>query len=266
MATTLSQALGYIGVGDLYFQEVADDGTISPDMVEAGNGTVFELSSDSNIEKQISRKRLTAGQVLATATQNQPPKCSIKLQTINVENLRRLWLGTQEALTQASGLALAAVTTALSKTGWRQITKTVSNVTTDLRNLDTAVTLTDSAATKTYVEGTDYEVDRWSGLIRALSSGTIADADLATCKLTCTTKAIDGARVLGGTKPSIKVRVHFLGLNTVDNSRSKVTLWAGTLKPKGGIDLLSDKWAEAEYEIELTTPAGKASPFIYEQY
>lgn len=266
MTQTLSQALGYIGIGDIQFQEIADDGTLSPDRIDAGNGTVFELASDSTIEKQISRKRLTAGQVVATASQNQPPKCSIKLQTVNAANLRRLWLGTQETLTQAADQALAGVTFPLSKTGWRQITKTVSGATTELRNLAATVGLTKADGTTAYVEGVDFEVDRWDGSMRALPDGGIADADLETCKLTCTTLAIDGARVLGGTKPSIKVRLHFLGQNTVDNSRSKVTLWEGTLKPKGGIDLLSDKWAEAEYELELTTPAGKASPFIYEQY
>lgn len=263
--TTLSQALGYIGVGDLYFQEIADDGTVSPDMIEAGNGKVFELASDSTIEKQISRRRLTAGQVLATASQNQPPKCSIKLETVNVDNLRRLWLGTRQSLTAASD-TLTAQTIELSKTGWRQITKTVGGVVTELRNLGATVTLTNAAASTAYVEDRDYEVDRWAGMIRAIPTGTIADADLGALKLTCTTLAIDGASILGGTKPSIKVRVSFLGMNTVDNSRSKVTLWSGTLKPKGGIDLLSDKWAEAEYEIELTTPAGKSSPFQFDQY
>lgn len=262
---TLSQALGYIGIADILFREIADDGTVSPDMVEAGNGIVFELASDSTIEKMISRKRLSAGQVLATSSQNQPPKCTIKLQTANIPNLRRMWLGTQEELT-ATAETLTAQTIALSKTGWRQITKTISGVVTDLRNLGATVELTKADGVTDYVEGQDYEVDRWAGLIRAIPGGQIADADLGTAKITCASQPINGARILGGTRPSINVQVVMLGQNTVDNSRNKLTLWQGALKPKGGADLLSDKWVEIEYEIELVTPAGKASPFIFEQY
>ena len=262
----LNDALGLIGVGDIRLQFYDDAGALAGAAFDAGNGTVFEVAADSDIEKQISRKRLTAGQVLATATQNKPPKCTIKLQTVNRKNLRLAFLGTETDITQAA-VTVTDEPIILYAGGWVRITKTIATVLTHIRNLDTTVAVKNSAGTTTYVEGTDYEVDRWDGSIMAISGGAIADA--ASCKVTCASKAIvagDGYKISGAVKPSISVMVIFLGMNTVNNARHSVTLWKATVKPKGGVDFLSDKWAEIELEAELTTPTGKSEPFIYERY
>jgi hypothetical protein len=263
---SLSTALGLLSVGTILFQDISDAGVLSPEIIDAGNGTAFEVQSNSNTEEMISRRRDTAGQVLATASQIQPPKCSIKLNTSSASNLRKLWLGTQKTLAEAA-VTVTGQTISLSKAGWTQITKTTSGVVADVRNLDLAtVVLTNAAASTTYVRGTDYEVDEWAGMLRAVDGGAIADADLATLKVTATSLPVSGVAISASTKATIKTRIYFLGRNTVDNSRSRLVLWEATLKPKGGIDLLSDKWAEFEFEASLTTPKGKTEPYFYEQY
>lgn len=248
----ISEAQGFIGAGDVLLQPILTGGALGK-LVDVGNTTKFAIKSNSTIKEQKSRKRDSYGQTLETTALQDTAELSMTLETVNRDTLRYCFMGEDAAYSQSAATVTDEVVV-MSLGGWVQLANEA---------LGTVVTLTNSAASTTYVEGTDYEVNRRLGLVKALAGGAIADA--ASCKIDYTATAFTGAAIRGNVQPQIRAYVLMDGVNKVDDSIGILKCWEVVLSPAGEFDFLKDDWNTIELTGKLKTPTGKNEPFVFLQ-
>lgn len=238
---------GFLGTGDLRMDRLTSAG-VAQGLMLLGNAIKFEIQPNAEQKDLVSRKRDTAGQVLASVTKQQPTAFSVTFNEFDKDLLAAAFMGT--ATTQAG--AGAAVTdealTAVHDKGVEVAHREIS-----------AVTVTDSAGTTTYVANTDYTVHTRLGLITALSTGSITDGE--SLLIDYTWAAQNGYDVVGATQPMVKCRFLLDGKNDVNGKKCIVDVYEANVKPSSPIDFLSDEYAEITLEGTLITPTGESEPF-----
>jgi hypothetical protein len=123
-------------------------------------------------------------------------------------------------------------------------------------------TVTNTGATITYVLGTDYEVNKSMGWIKAIAGGAIlADAPL---KVTSTYGAYTGTRISGATHTDIRAAIIFDGINQADGLPCIVTIREAIIAADAAFDFLSDKFNTVNLPGTMKTPTGSAEPFTVE--
>jgi hypothetical protein len=249
---SLSQAQGFIGAGDVLLQPILTGGTLGK-LVDIGNTTKFAIKSNSTIKEQKSRKRDSYGQVLETTALQDTAELSMTLETVNRDSLRYCFMGEDAAYTQ-TGATVTDEVVVMQLSGWKQLAN---------EDLDTVVTLTNSAASVTYVEGTDYLVNRRLGLIMALVGGAITEDE--SCKIDYVAKAFTGARIRGNVQPQVRARVVMDGVNKVDDSIGILRCWEVVLSPASEFDFFKDDFNSIELTGKLKTPTGFNEPFVFDQ-
>lgn len=193
--------------------------------------------------------RDTYGQVFDTVMLKQPAQISVTLDDINKDNLALAFMGTVGAYTQTGSTVTDKAITAQH------------DVSVDLayRNVSLVI-VTDSAGVTTYTAGTDYEIHARLGMIKVLSTGTIADA--AALLIDYTYGSIAGNQVQGGTDPIIRGAFRLDGKNFADDSVVIVDVWEGVLSPSSEFDFLADDFSPIELAGSITTPSGKSEPYV----
>mgnify|MGYP000906398106 FL=1 len=246
----LSTAQGFIGAGDVYARLINADGTYGK-RVDFGNTTKFSIKPNADIKEQTSKKRDSAGQILETVALQKPGEVSLTLETINRDGLRYAFMGEDAAYTQASGTISneAAVATL---DGWVQLSKE------DI----SAVVITNSAGTTTYVLGTDYLLNTRLGMFKPLSTGAITEAQALLVDFAHA--AFTGARIRGSVKPQIRVELLLDGVNQVDNSIGILRCWEVVITPSGEFDWFKDDFNTLELTGKMKTPPGKSEPFVFD--
>lgn len=126
----------------------------------------------------------------------------------------------------------------------------------------TGVVLTNSAGTTTYVEGTDYTLNRHLGLLKALSTGTIADA--ASLKIDYTKTAFNGYKVVGGAQPTVRGKIVLDGKNLATGQPIIATIFDATFSPTNGVDFLAADFTAIDLAGSARTPVGAAGPYTVE--
>jgi len=82
----------FLGAGDTYIDWLDADG--SPNGLDfAGNATAFSLQSNAEVKEQTAKGRTNYGQVIATATINQPPTFNVTLNQLNMKTIAMALLG-----------------------------------------------------------------------------------------------------------------------------------------------------------------------------
>ena len=213
--------------------------------------TRFSIKSNSTQLEQISRGRGTFGQVSESVSIQQPADFSVTFTEGTADVMAMGLMGTVGALSQASG-TLTAVTVVGVLDAWVPLTKA---------GLTGTTTVTNAAASTTYVEGTDYLINRDLGLFKALGSGTIGVA-AATLKLTSTYKALTGKEILGGTSSDVRVRFMLDGRNLADGALCQVLVHEAVLAAEEAVDFLSGEFINVPLTGRMKTPSGFASPFM----
>lgn len=238
---------GFIGVGDLYIDRLAADGS-SQGLLPAGNSVKLEIKANADSNDLVSRGRDTAGQVLASVTKQQPADLAISINQVDHTNLALAFMGDTAAINETGGTNTDQPVTALLdkwvELGGREVS---------------SVVVTDDTSSTTYVEGTDYMVNARMGWIKPLSTGTITDAQALLA--TFDTGAVTGHRVTGATQPTIKAKLILDGKNDVNGKPCQVTIWEAQLKPSEAVDFLAEDYAALALEGTMITPSGKSSPF-----
>lgn len=247
---SLSQAQGFIGAGDVLLAVINSDGSEGK-LVDIGNTTKLAIKPASTIKEQKSKKRDSYGQVLETAALQEPAELSVTLETVNREGLRYAFMGEDAAYTQAAGTVADEVSEA-KLDGWVQLSKE------DI----SAVVITNSAASTTYVLGTDYVLNTRLGMYKALSTGAITEAQ--SLKVDFAHAAFTGARIRGNVKPQIRARVLLDGINKVDDSIGILRVWEVVLTPSSEFDWFKDDFNTIELSGKLKTPVGKTEPFVFD--
>lgn len=244
---------GFLGAGDLYVDRQNDSGA-STGLIQIGNATSFGITESSEIKERKSRMKSTYGQVLDSVPIKQPATISLTVDELNMDNLALALLGENAVLTQAAQTDTAVTVTAkLDKwapIGYKAIT---------------AVAAADSQATA-LVEGADYELNATAGLIKFLSTSTHVVEDEA-INLTISADAVDGRKVTGSVKPTIKAKLFLDGKNFADGKQVHVTVLEAVLTPsEGEVNFLSEEFTTLSLSGTLNTPTGETAPYFVEYF
>jgi len=240
----------WLGSGDLYFDRLTSAG-VSQGAAIAGACSKFELIPESEIKEQTGKGRDNYGQVIAAATL--PGKTAIKLilNQLDADNLAVAFLGTATDGGQVSGSISAgspvSITAHLDK--WVEVGKESLS----------AVVVKDATNVTTYTLGTDYELNTRLGLVKALSTGAIAEG--ATLHVSGSYAQVDWTEISGADSPIIRARLVLDGKNFVNGRNCKVVVKEARLKPSTAVDFLSDDFLPLELEGVCEIPTGDTTPF-----
>lgn len=244
---------GFLGAGDLYIARYNSTTGTFDDFTGPFESTKFEIKPNSELKEMSSRGRTTYGQVIESVPLPQPADLSVTLAEVNRESIALALFGTTSATSQGSGTITDEVVVAkLDK--WVQLSK---------QNFaSTGFVVTNSAGTTTYALGTDYEVNYRLGMIKALTSGSIAADE--SLKVDGTYNAISGTKVAGATQSQVRAKFKLDGINFADQLPVIVDVWEAVMTPDNAFDFLQDDFAEIALKGRLKTPTGKTEPFQVE--
>lgn len=240
-------ARGFLGAGDLYIDIIkagVNQGLTGPFLVEK-----FELKANSELREKVSKGRTTNGQVVASAAIAKPFDLNITLAETDKVGLGIALLGTTSLITQASG-SLTAAATAVKVGIWSPVGKIA---------LTGNPTVTNTAGSTTYVNGTDYLVDPQMGLLKILAGG--AAAAEVSVKVSSAYAAVAGDSIAGATDAAITARFLFSGTNLADGTPAVCEVYQAVVASDAAVDLLSDQFVSVPLKGRMTTPSGFLSPF-----
>lgn len=240
-------ARGFLGAGDLYMaRQVAG---VWEDYSGPYEATKVEIKPNVELKEQVSKGRSTYGQVIETVAIAQPSDLSIDLAEVNKESLAIALLGTTAALSQGSGtLTDEAISAKLDK--WVPLSKAA---------LTGSQTVTHTSGTPTYVEGTDYLVNKQLGWIKAITGGAITENQAL--KVDTAYAAITGTEIKGSTQTQLRVRFKLDGKNFADDLPCIVTIHEAVIAADAAFDFLSDDFATVTMPGRMKTPTGYIEPF-----
>lgn len=240
-------ARGFLGSGDLYIDRIV--GGVKQGMEGPFEAERFEIKANSDLKERQSKGRNSYGQVVASAVLPKPFDLAITMGEADANGLSIALLGTRTAFTQSAGTTTNTVFSAvLDKWVLLPFARLTS----------AAQVVTNVAGSTTYVEGTDYILNRELGRIKCLSTGTMVagnnHVDLAYA-------AISGTDILGATASSVRAEFTLDGKNLADDTPCIVTCYEGVVASDAAVDFLSDDFLSVPLPGRLVTPAGFTSPF-----
>lgn len=247
----MSLARAFIGSGNVLLNPYDPNTGLQTGWIDGGSADKFGIKANSEIKSKKSKGRDTYGQTIATVALAGEPDLSIVFGEVNKGNIRLAFMASQADLNVAAGGAIADEVL---------IAKLDKYVPLAHQNLSNTVTVKHTSGLPTYVLGTDYLVNYRTGMIQALSTGAI-DAD-ESLKVSYTSNAITGTRLLGSTVAQLRTQVKFDGKNQVDDSPVEADIWEAVLTPSDEFDFLADDWGQLTLTGKMTTPAGKPSPYV----
>lgn len=242
-------ARGFLGGGDLYIARYDAGAFLDYEgPFECGK---FEIKPNVELKELVSKGRSTYGQVIESVPIPKPADLSVELREVNKQALAIALLGTTVALTQAAATVIDEVVTA-KLDYWKQLSKVRINANT--------VVVTNSAATVTYVEGTDYIVNYNLGWIKALSApGTITEAQSLKVDFACL--LVSGTEIRGATQTSVRAKFKLDGVNYADDLPCIVTVHEAIIAADSAFDFLGDDFNTVSLPGRMKTPAGFITPF-----
>lgn len=156
-------------------------------------------------------------------------------------------------------------------------TATVTNEAVTITALDTAyhlahrylkdtptITVKDVTNATTYIEGTDYTLNKRTGEIVALTGGGISAA--AVVHVTYAYYSYELLTIRGGVKPTQTCYITGDMLNRPDKSDMSMEIYQATLSTNGDIDLFSATPLTLTLKGVLVTPEGKTEPYVVKQF
>lgn len=239
-------ARAFLGAGDIYVNRIvngAKQGLAGPFYADK-----FEVKPNSERKEATSKGRYNYGQIIESVALQKPSEFTMDLTEVTGDTLLLAFMGTATTLAQTAGtLTDQAVTAKADK--WIEVGK---------KNLLTVV-VKNSAGSTTYVEGTDYTVNKPLGMVKVLSTGSIADA--AALKVSGTYAAASGSVISGSTLSEVRAEIVFDGINQADGSQVTVNVWEGVLSTDSAFDFLANEFGKVSLKGTLKTPTGKTEPY-----
>lgn len=241
--------MSFLGSGDLYIDRLTSAGVAQGSEL-VGNATSFSLSVEADDNKQTGNKRDTYGQTIASNPKISSSNISITLNQYDVAVLAAAFMGDAVAMTAEAGTVTEESITAIADK-WVDSASPGGGV--------SAVVVKDETDTTTYLLGTDYEINTRLGMVKALSSGSIDDADVL--HIAYSYAAESGYKITGATNSTVKLKLRLDGKNVNDGTDVQANVWEANVSPGGAIDFLSEDYGEITLEGEMVTPTGKSWPF-----
>lgn len=243
-------ARSFLGAGDIYLERFVAG--VSQGMIGPIYADKFEIKPNVDTKQSTSKGRYDYGQVLESVSIAQPADLTIDLKEVVGDILVMALLGSSTAMNQGSGtLTDAAVT--IRKGAW---------VSLGFKNLGEDIVVENTGGTTTYVEGTDYVLNKPLGMLKVLSGSAIADG--ASLNVSGSYAAATGSVISGATQTEVRAKVIFDGINQADGSQCTVTIWEAAIAADSAFDFLADDFGNVSLTGTMKTPAGKAEPFIVE--
>lgn len=236
---------GLLCSGNVRVAYVDDDGVLTGGYIGIVNPVKLSINTpDPDTIVRQSQQNDTYGQALDTIYKPKPTE--IEFHTDDAGDKEVLgWAvnGTNAAYTQAGGAISAADYTA-AKDQWIRLAH---------RSV-TLVVVTNSAATTTYVAGTDYIVDAAAGMIKITQAGAITDAQAL--KIAYTAAALTGRKISVGTRSQLQVRIEGDMRNLATGKAVHVVVPRAKLSPTGGLDLLGTEFLVSQLKGTALSVAG----------
>lgn len=113
-------------------------------------------------------------------------------------------------------------------------------------------------------EGTDYEVNLTGGLVKVLSTGTIADA--STVSYTDSCPARTAKKIVAGTVAALQLGIKGAGLNLFNNRTIELEIFQANVSPSGAISWIGTDPMSITLKGTLIVPSGKTGPYEYIDY
>lgn len=224
----------YLGSGKIYARTAG----AAAGLMELGNASKLELAVKEGKQK-LKDFTKPGGGTYASVSRIDTVTLQMTLNDLNKTNVARAVFGTESAVAGAT----VADEVVLAYTG-ALVPLAHPN--------PTAVVVTNSAASTTYVENTDYEVR--AGGIFIIASGDITDAQ--SLKVDYTHAAYDKVEAM--TQGSITLELHFEGLNEANSGKTVIVdIYRAQLSPTKALSLLGEKFADLEVEAEVLADTTK---------
>jgi len=223
-----------IGRGKLLFKPDGYTGGFE----DLGNCPDFKITIATDKKEHVSSRAGLQVKDLEIITK-QTATGSFTLDEPNIENIKRFIMSdTGGSETQTSGNDSTAQSFTADLDHWINLGK---------KNL-TSVVVKDSTDTTTYVEGTDYVLDKDAGLLMCLSTGSIVDNSTIHVTRTWGTATIQKAYAAKTT--TVKGHVWFVG-NPASGRKLEVKGYV-SLSPEGDLSLIGDDWMKFGFKMEFT--------------
>lgn len=227
-----------IGRGKLLFKA---DGYTDSGYEDLGNCPDFKITVATEKKEHISSREGLQKKDLEIVIK-QTATGAFTLDEPNIENIKRFIMSDAGSTsTQTPGNDAAAQNFVADLDHWIDL---------DKKNL-TAVVVKNSTETVTYVEGTDYTLDKDAGLLMALSTGSITDDEAL--KITRTWGAATIQKAHAAESTTVKGHVWFVG-NPASGRKLEVKGYVSLL-PSGDMSLIGDDWMEFGFNMEFLTHA-----------
>lgn len=242
-------ARSFLGAGDIFINRMVDG--VKQGMVGPLKANKLEIQPQVETRESTSKGRYDYGQVLESVNLAQPTQFTLELKEVTGDVLTMAFLGTSSTLNQTSGSLSDHPVTVTKKGSWLPLGK---------KNLEALITVENAGGTTTYVEGTDYELNRPLGWIRVLPASLIGVNDVL--NVTGGYDAATGTQVAGSTKTEVRAEIVFDGINQADGTQCTVEIWEAVLSADSAFDFLADDFGNVSLTGNLKTPTGKTSPYI----
>lgn len=237
----------FLGAADVYMDILDDNGNPTGLALE-GDCSQFTPKPDADRKERTGHGRSNFGQVIASSVLPKPMTATIVMAQLSQKLFAAAFFASSAAYSQVAGAIAAAIPITAIADKWVEIgLHMISNL-----------VVKDETDTTTYVLGTDYEVNTRLGMVKALSTGNIANG--ATLHVTGDKLAIDGSSMEAMTKANVRVRVKLDGTN-FDDGRDFVTdIYQMRLSPTSDFSLIGEDYVDVTFEGTLETPTGYTTP------
>lgn len=233
----------YLGSGKIYARVAG----AAAGLMELGNASKLELSISEDKQKLKDFSK-PGGGTYASVSRISEAMLAMTLNDLNKTNVARALFGTESAVTGATVVD-------------EVVTAYLGALVPLAHPNPTAVTVTNSAATTTYVANTDYEVR--AGGIYIIATGAIADAE--SLKVDYTYAAYDKVEAM--TTSSITLELHFEGLNEANSGKPVIVdVYRAQLSPTKALSLLGDSFADLQVEAEVLADTSKTGVGISQYF
>ncbi len=238
----------FIGAADVYL-DILDDAGNPTGLALEGDCSQFTPKPDSERKERTGHGRSNYGQVIASAILPKPMTATIVFGQLSSRLFAAAFFASSAAYTQAAGAISGPIAITAIHDKWVEIGL----------NMVSDLVVKDATGTTTYVLGTDYEVNTRLGMVKALSTGTITDAEAL--HITGNKLAIAaGSSMEAMTKANIKVRIKLDGQNYDDGRNFITDIYQMRLNPTSDFSLIGEDFVDVTFEGTLETPTGYTTP------
>ena len=187
------------------------------------------------------------GQALGAISIPKPAEIQFKTDSLPTAYLSMALLGVPAAYGQTAATSAAGTFTALQEK-WVALPR---------------CELTEFTITGKTV-GVDYEVHLAAGLVKVLSTGTIADK--STVNFTHSAPARSGQKIVAGTQSLIQLSLRGDGINADTGKRCGLLIHKANVSPSGALSFISNDYISVTFKGTLIKPEDQAGSWEYWEF